>query len=85
MEKVPLPEPPFGMLHFVKGNHSKFCAVFLNGQFVGHVGEYDNSVQGQLVKPGEYELKVISPEGKTIHEEKVSVQANQTTSVRLPG
>jgi PEGA domain len=85
MEKAPLPEPPFGMLHFVKGPHSKFSAVFLNGQFVGHVGEYDNSLQGQLVKPGEYELKVISPEGQTIHEEKVSVKVNQTTSVRLPG
>jgi hypothetical protein len=69
----------------VKGPHSKFSAVFLNGGFVGHVGEYDNSVQGQLVKPGEYELKVVSPEGKTIHEEKISIKVNQTTSVRLPG
>jgi hypothetical protein len=84
MDAVPLPEPPFGMLHLVKGPHSKFGAVFLNGQFMGHVGEYDNSMQGQLVKPAEYELKVISPEGQTIHEEKISVKANQTTSVRLP-
>jgi len=83
MEAVPLPEPPFGMLHLVKGPHSKFSAVFLNGQFMGHVGEYDNSLQGQLVKPAEYELKVISPEGQTIHEEKISVKANQTTSVHL--
>lgn len=83
MEKLPLPEPPFGMLQLVKGTHSKFSAVFLNGQFMGHVGEYDNSVQGQLVKPGEYQLKVLSPEGQTIQEEKISVQANVTTKVRL--
>ena len=50
---------------------------------MGHVGEYDNSVQGQLVKPGEYQLKVLSPEGQTIQEEKISVQANVTTKVRL--
>jgi len=84
MEKRPLPEPPFGMLQLVKGPHSKVSAVFLNGQFIGHVGEYDNSVQGQLVKPGEYQLKVASPEGQTIHEEKISVKADQTTRVRLP-
>jgi hypothetical protein len=52
------------MLHLVKGPHSKFSAVFINGQFMGHVGEYDNSLQGQLIKPGEYEVKVVSPEGK---------------------
>lgn len=84
MEKLPLPEPPFGTLQLVKGPHSKFSAVFLNGQFMGHVGEYDNSAQGQLVKPGEYQLEVVSPEGKTIQEEKISIQANQTTKVRLP-
>ena len=49
---------------------------------MGHVVEYDNSVQGQLVKPGEYQLKVLSPEGQTIQEEKIS-QANVTTKVRL--
>src|SRR5215813_7553018 len=58
MEKLPVPQPPYGMLHLVKGPHSKFSAVYVNGQFMGHVGEYDNSLQRELIKPGEYELKV---------------------------
>ncbi len=85
MEKLPVPEPPFGMLKLVKGPHSKFSAVFLNGQFMGHVGEYDNSLQGELIKPGEYQLKVVSPEGQTIHEGNVTLKADQTSTVRLPG
>jgi PEGA domain len=84
MEKLPVPQPPYGMLHVVKGPHSKFSAVFINGQFMGHVGEYDNSLQGELIKPGEYEVKIVSPEGKVIHEEKISIKADQTTTVRLP-
>ena len=83
MEKLPLPEPPYGMLKIVKGNHSKFTGVFLNDHFMGHVGEYDNSLQGQLLKAGDYELKVVSPEGQTIQEEKISIKDNQTTVVKL--
>jgi PEGA domain-containing protein len=83
MAKLPLPEPPFGMLKIVKGNHSKFTGVFLNQHFMGHVGEYDNSLQGQLLKAGDYDLKVVSPEGQTIHEEKISIKENQTTVVNL--
>ena len=83
MEKLPLPEPPYGMLKIVKGNHSKFTGVFLNDHFMGHVGEYDNSFQGQLLKAGDYQLKVVSPEGQTIHEEKVSIKDNQRTVVTL--
>ena len=83
MEALPLPQPPFGMLKIVKGNHSKFTGVFLNDHFMGHVGEYDNSLQGQLLKAGDYELKVVSPEGQTIQEEKISIKDNQTTVVKL--
>jgi hypothetical protein len=83
MERLPLPEPPYGMLKIVKGNHSKFSGVFLNQHYMGHVGEYDNSLQAQLLKAGDYELKVVSPEGQTIHEEKISIKDNQTTVVRL--
>ena len=83
MEKLPLPEPPYGMLKIVKGNHSKFTGVFLNDHFMGHVGEYDNSLQGQLLKAGDYQLKVVSPEGQTIHEEKISIKDNQSTVVKL--
>ena len=83
MEKLPIPEPPYGMLKIVKGNHSKFTGVFLNDHFMGHVGEYDNSVQGQLLKAGDYQLKVVSPEGQTIHEEKITIKDNQHTVVKL--
>jgi len=83
MEKLPIPEPPYGMLKIVKGNHSKFAGVFLNDHFMGHVGEYDNSLQGQMLKAGDYQLKVVSPEGQTIHEEKITIKDNQNTVVKL--
>ena len=83
MERLPLPEPPYGMLKIVKGHHSKFTGMFLNDHFMGHVGEYDNAFQGQLLKSGDYQRKVVSPEGQTIHEEKIIIKDNQSTVVKL--
>jgi hypothetical protein len=60
---------------------SEFTGVFLNDHFMGHVGEYDNSLQGQLMKAGEYQLKVVSPEGQPIHKEKIGIKDNRTTVV----
>ena len=57
--------------------------MFLNGQFTAD--ESDNSSQGLQVKTGEYQLKILSREGQTILEEPVTLKADQTTVVRLPG
>ena len=83
LESVPLAQPPFGALRFVKGPHSKFAAVFVNDLHVGHVGEFDNAFQRLLLKAGEYRVKVISPDGRVIHEEAVTIRDHQKTVVRL--
>jgi len=36
-----------------------------------------------LLKAGDYQLKVVSPEGQTIREEKISIKDNQNTVVKL--
>jgi hypothetical protein len=35
------------------------------------------------LKAGDYQLKVVSPEGQTIREEKISIKDNQNTVVKL--
>jgi hypothetical protein len=40
--------PPYGTLR-IEGGTSKFDAVFVNGKFMGHVGEFSNSGQGLLL------------------------------------
>ena len=76
-------QPPYGVLR-VQGGSSKYCGVFLNGKFMGHVDEFNSSSQGLKISPGQYALKVVSALGaKTEHEEKITIEADQTTHVRV--
>jgi len=77
-----LPSPPFGTLR-VEGGSSKFDGVFVNGKFAGHIGEFNNVGQGLLLNPGEYTLKIVSPGGNQESEEKVRIEGNKTTRVRV--
>jgi hypothetical protein len=78
MKGLPKPKPPFGRLRIISAD--KFDAVYVNGKFMGHAGEFNNSVQGLLLNPGEYVVK-ITPANGSEHEEKVTVQADRTVSV----
>ncbi len=77
-----LADPPYGTLR-VEGGSSKFDAVYLNDKFMGHVDEFSNFGQGLLLKPGEYTLKVVSPGGKQELEQKVTIEENKKTTVRV--
>ncbi len=77
-----LADPPYGTLR-VEGGSSKFDAVFLNDRFMGHVDEFNNFAQGLLLKPGEYTVKVVSPGGKQELEEKITIEENKKTTVRV--
>jgi hypothetical protein len=79
---LPRPSPPFGTLR-IEGGSSKFDPVYLNGKFMGHIDEFNNSHQGLLLKPGEYTLKVTSPGGTQELEEKVKIEENKTTLIRV--
>jgi hypothetical protein len=61
MKAVPLAKPPFGRLRTICPD--KFAAVYVNGRFMGHAGEFNNPVQGLLLNPGEYIVKVVPVSG----------------------
>ena len=81
MKALPRPQPPYGRLFTKGGDH--FSAVFLNGKFMGHVDEFDNCCEALLVNPGEYAVKIVSPSGDTVDEQKVTITAGQETLVRV--
>ena len=80
MKALPLAKPPFGRLRVFAPD--KFEAVYVNGRFMGHAGEFNNSMQGLLLNPGEYAVKVVPVSGGAGHEEKVKVEADKTIIVR---
>jgi hypothetical protein len=74
--------PPFGTLR-IQGGSSWYDAVYLNGKFMGHLDEFNNSLQGVLLNPGEYILKVVSPSGNQELEEKIKIEEKKTTRIRV--
>ena len=80
MQALPLAKPPFGRLRTEASD--KFAAVYVNGQFMGHVDEFSNSGQGLLLNPGEYIVRIVPVSGGQPYEEKVNVKENQVVVVR---
>ena len=77
-----VPPPPYGLLR-VEGRVCKFDGVFVNGRFVGRVGEFNGAGKGMLLTPGEYTVKVVIAGGGQEFEQKVTIEANKTMSVRI--
>jgi hypothetical protein len=76
---IPLAKPPFGRLRTISTD--KFAAVYVNGKFYGHAGEFDGSSQGLLLNPGEYDVKIVPASGSPI-EKHVTIVAEQVVIVR---
>jgi hypothetical protein len=57
------------------------AAVFVDGQFVGHVGEFDGAHQGMLVAPGTHKIKVALP-GYQSFETEINALPNQKVEVK---
>jgi len=79
MQAIPLPKPPFGLLR--TKNPNSFAAVYVNGQFMGHVDEFDNFAQGLKLNPGTYEVKIEPRDGAPITRT-ITIEANKTTIVQ---
>ena len=79
LKALPLAQPPFGRLRVEGGD--KFTAVYVNGKFMGHAGEFNNPVQGILLNPGEYTVRVVPLSGAD-HEEKIKIEADKVTVVK---
>jgi len=57
------------------------AAVFLDGLFVGHVGEFDSAGQGLLIAPGPHKIKIALP-GYQTFETEISPLPNQKVEVK---
>jgi hypothetical protein len=80
MKPAPLAKPPFGRLRTISAD--KYAAVYVNGKFMGHAGEFNNSLQGLELNPGEYVVKVVPVNGGEGKEEKVSIEVDKVTIFR---
>jgi len=57
------------------------AAVFLDGLFVGHVGEFEGAGRGLLIAPGAHKIKVALP-GYQTFETEINPLANQKVEVK---
>jgi hypothetical protein len=57
------------------------AAVFLDGQFIGHVGEFQGAGHGLLIAPGAHKIKIALPGYKTF-ESDINPIANQKVEVK---
>jgi hypothetical protein len=79
LKPLPLAKPPFGVLRTEAAD--KFAAVYINGKFYGHAGEFNNVVQGLLLPPGQYEVRIEPASGAPVVQ-KVTIEANKTVIVK---
>ena len=77
MKALPPATPPFGRLRTIAAD--KFAAVYVNGKFMGHAGEFNNSVQGLMLNPGTYMVRVVPVSGGEGREEQVKIEADKVT------
>jgi PEGA domain len=57
------------------------AAVFVDGLFVGHVGEFEGIGRGMLVAPGTHRIKIALP-GYQIFETEIDPLANQKVEIK---
>jgi hypothetical protein len=81
MKPLPLAKPPFGMLRTVGAD--KFSAVYVNGRFMGHAGEFNNPFQGLKLNPGDYKVRIVPVGGGEGREEQVKIDTDKVSVVRF--
>lgn len=57
------------------------AAVFLDGLFVGHVGEFEGAGRGMLVAPGPHQIRIALP-GYQTFETSINPIANQKVEIK---
>jgi len=81
MEKAPTgPLPGVSATVKIAVNPSR-AAVFLDGLFVGHVGEFEGVGRGMLVAPGALQIRIALP-GYQTFETGVTLLANQKVGIK---
>jgi hypothetical protein len=81
MQKAPTgPLPQVTAEVKIEVNPSR-AAVFLDGLFVGHVGEFEGAGRGMLVAPGAHRIKIALP-GYQTFETEINPIANQKVEIK---
>jgi hypothetical protein len=81
MEKAPTgPLPDVTATVKIAVNPSR-AAVFLDGLFVGHVGEFEGMGRGMLVAPGTHQIKIALP-GYQTFETAINPIGNQNVEIK---
>jgi len=71
----PQATPPFGKIK-LKG-FPKYSPLFVDGGYMGHADEFDGPNQALLVSPRDYTVKVFSPDGNLLLEQKVAIHQDK--------
>ena len=80
LKELPAPKPPYGRIRTISAD--KFAAVYVNGKYMGHAGEFNNGVQGLLLNPGTYTIRIVPEGGGAGYEEQVKLDADKEVIVR---
>jgi len=81
MEKAPTGEMPKVTATVKISVNPSRAAVFLDGLFVGHVGEFEGAGRGMLVAPGTHKISIALP-GYQTFETEISALPNQKVEVK---
>jgi hypothetical protein len=81
MEKAPTGEMPAVTAEVKIIVNPSRAAVFLDGLFVGHVGEFDGVGQALLIAPGAHKIRIALP-GYQTFESDINPHANQKVEVK---
>ena len=81
MEKAPTGPIPVVTATVKIAVHPARAAVFLDGLFVGHVGEFEGAGRGMLVAPGTHQIKIALP-GYQTFETDIDPLANQKVEIK---
>jgi len=81
MEKAPAMTMPAVTATVKIAVNPSRAAVFLDGLFVGHVGEFEGAGRGLLIAPGAHKIKVALP-GYQTFETEINPLANQKVEVK---
>ena len=79
MKPLPPAKGPFGRVRTIATD--KFDAVYVNNHFMGHAGEFNNSVQGLMLPVGEYDVRIERSNGAPVQQH-VKVEADKTVIVK---
>ncbi len=81
MEKAPTGPLPDVMATVKIAVNPSRAAVFLDGLFVGHVGEFEGMGRGMLVTPGTHQIRIALP-GYQTFETDINPLANQKVEIK---